>query len=303
MSLKNNILLLIFTGVFLLSTANLSAAWWEQQGIPVPSGTTKVKEETRKVVGIDYEMIHYESDQSAERIKDFYRKELAGSGWTLLDPYANLAANSGEGMPKMESGYLDKAIGKNLMFENGEDILSFSFLPEGFARDEKTHFTVTKGKKPQAGSNISGNKIQLQVPELVAKPKKDVYPVYPGSSLVNLSENERTLNATYFTRDDIEDAVIFFKKEMSRYGWYLSDERPVSKASKVDSAQAKASCPSCEQQLPGLSLEVWSAELIFTNDRQDTCRLTLAQAVPPADEQYASLGMTTITVDYAEKTR
>lgn len=292
--------------LLILNVGVAFSAWWEGKDLPVPPGAEEIKKENRKMVGLEFEFTYYASGQGMDQVKDFYRKKLVQSGWKERQMGLELKnLDLPEGAPKIDANFFSKAAETNLVFETDDETLSITFLPVELTRGEKTKFTLCRGKKPDPAAQIDVNAIA--VPELVEKPKKEVYSVYPQSSLVSLSEGQRSLSATYFTKARIEDVVNFYKSEMSKYEWYLANEKPLGKMNKGVSGQSagNADCASCAKGVPavsGASLETWAAELAFSNSRGDGCRVMIAEVIP-AEEKYKALGMTTITVNYEEKAK
>ena len=289
--------------LILVAPFNLArAAWWDGEDLPVPPNAGEDKRETRKISGTEFEFAYYSSTQSASQTREFYQTRLPQLGWNrkeLIKDLSQLQAPEGQAV-NME--YVNKALESNLFFEKGDENLIITFMPEDASQNGKVKFALCRGKKIQAARMMAD---KVTVPELVAKPKKDVYPVYPDAALVSLSEDARSLRTTYFIKEEIEPVAAFYKTRMSEYGWSLTAERPISKINKGDVKNPGSdSCPSCAkaEALLGVSLETWSTEMDFGDARGNTCHIMVAQVVP-GDEKHKSLGMTTIVVDYEEKIR
>lgn len=284
------------------------AALWESEDLPLPAGTSEQKKESRKIAGSEFEFIFYSSDLGPGQIGEFYRATLTQAGWKESQVLKQLSRKKlPEGVPdlqtlqgaaQLQGASLSKILESNLIFENGDETLILIFLPGGYPGTDKTGFTISRGKK--IGLNSIPATEKGFVPESMAQPKKDVYPVYPGASLGSLSEQEHSLRASYFTKDDIEKAASFYKARMSDYNWTLNNERPISK---IDKKTLEASCPSCKsaQTLFGISMENWSTGMDFSDRAGNKCRIDIVQVVPE-QEQLRSMQMTTIAVDYEEKT-
>lgn len=288
-----------------LNSGGLFAAWWEGKDLPVPPGASEAKRETRRLVGLEYEFIYYESAQKMDMVKEFYRQKLGQSGWKERNLSIDISKLPKiEGLPALDMDSFSKAAESNLLFENENETLSITFMPDEFSGNGKTKFTLCRGKKPQSAADFDMSK--MGIPELVAKPKKDVYPVYPQSSLISLNEKDRSLRATHYTKDDIEQVISFYKSEMSRYGWYLQDEKPVSLMNKGANANYGGSeaCPSCEKGSlgGGFSAQTWSGQLDFTNKSGDSCKIMVAQILP-GDAKNQMFDMTTIMVNYEDNSR
>lgn len=288
--------------IFMVMQAGiLNAAWWTAEEIPVPPAASEVKRETRSIGGAELNFIYYLSNQAAGQIKEFYRGKLSGLGWQERGIMQDLSQIQLPGqMPGLPPAQLNQALEANLIFEKDQDMLIITFLPAEYSQDAKTRFNLCWGKAIKQ-AQLSADKIAI--PELVDKPKKNVFPAYPGASLITLNEHPNSLRATYFSKDDIEAIISFYKNEMSNYGWSLQDERPVKKMKKADMVNDPSACPTCVKNPPNFgSMETWFGQLDFVNDQKDRCNLAIAQIVP-AKEGSLSLEMTTISVSYEEKTK
>lgn len=280
-----------------ISLNPVNAAGGDKQEIPLPPNTEKAREEARRIAGSEFDFTYYASSQEPGQLKDFYRNNLTNSGWqekTLLKDLEQIPGL------QMEQG-LTSALEQNLIFEKEGAMLIINFLPEGIIKDKNTRFTLAQGKiGPQPASSTE----TISPPELLAKPKKEVAPDYPGAALISLSEPDDALTATYFTQDDINAVAIFYKNKMPNYGWSLIEEKAPERlempaVSKEDIAKL---CPSCAQKAPisAQGMESWMAQLSFVNSRQDTCNIVLSQVMVPV-ESADKMKTTTILVNYAEK--
>ncbi len=301
MFLRNKVIagIILFLGTIVLSINSLEAGWWEDLSLPVPPSTQEVKKERRKLAGSEFTFIYYESSLGASNIKDFYRQRLTNAGWQEKD----LLKEAGN-IPNFQiDPNVANALSQNLNFEKDKEMLFINFLPENFSQDEKTKFTIGKGKTLEPGQ------AQKQDGgfgfELLDKPKKEVAPVYPKASLIDLSEQEHSSMLTYTTKDDIEPVVLFYKNNMASYGWNLIEEEPIKKRDfsadleKYDLAQA---CPSCAKNnitLPK-SMEMQFAELKFTNPRGDSCDIVI-NSMMSGEAGAGPLRFTNILVRYDEQ--
>jgi hypothetical protein len=284
------VIILAITFIF-SSSLNISA-----ETLPVPLNTEFVNTETRRIAGSEMEFIYYASTQTPERIRDFYQSKLTSTGWKEKELLKDL-----ENVPnlKIESSLAD-AFSQNLMFEKDGETLIITFLPEGVSQDNKTRFTIAQGKI-DFKAPVSEEKDFA--PELLAKPKKDIAPAYPGASLISLAEDDNSLKATYFSQDTIERVDMFYKDRMPDYGWALTQENPIHKIETADVGKQEISklCPSCAQS--GIEIkpvEMFYAEIDFSNEQGDTCRIGLSQVIT-AEELKEVGNLTTIMVDYAKK--
>jgi hypothetical protein len=282
-----------------IKAQTVDAAWWETKNIPVPAAADKEKEETRIIAGSQMDFTYYTSAQDAAEIKKFYRAKLANLGWQERNFLKDLSQiQLPEGMPTMDTAYLDKMTKSNLLFEKDNETLIITFLPEEYSRDGKTRFNLCQGRKIEAKTELSPDTVPL--PVLVAKPKKDVFAVYPEASLLSLNEEARSLRATYLTKDEPEPVISFYKAKMPDYGWYLKSEKPLQKMDA--NYAASADCPSCKANpaLLNIPMETWFAEIDFTNEQGDKCNIAVAEIIP-LDKKLSSFKMTTIAVFYQEK--
>jgi hypothetical protein len=301
MFLRNKVIvgIILFLGTIVLSINSLEAGWWEDLSLPVPPSTQEVKKERRKLAGSEFTFIYYESSLGASNIKDFYRQRLTNAGWQEK----NLLKEAGN-IPNFQiDPNVANALSQNLNFEKDKERLFINFLPENFAQDGKTRFTIGKGEtlKPgQAQKQDGGFGF-----ELLDKPKKEVAPVYPKASLIDLSEQEHSSTLTYSTKDDIEPVVLFYKNNMANYGWNLIEEEPIEKKDfstdleKYDLAQV---CPSCAKNKINLlkSMEMQFARLKFTNPGGDSCDIVI-NSMMSGEAGAGSLRFTNILVRYDEQ--
>lgn len=283
--------------ILAISLNPVNAAWWDKQGIPLPHDTEQVRQEARRISGSEFDFTYYTSSQEPGELKDFYRDTLANLGWQ-----EKILSKDIEQIPGLQmQPALTSALEQNLIFEKEGATLIINFLPEGIIKDQKTHFTLAQGKMGPQSTPPSGT---ILPPELLAKPKKEVAPVYPGAALISLSEPDNALTASYFTQEDINEVSAFYKAKMPDYGWSLVEEKAPERlempaVSKEDIVKV---CPSCAEKA-GIStknIEAWVAQLSFVNSRKDTCNIILSQVMVPV-ESADKMKTTTILVNYAEK--
>jgi len=274
-------------------------AWAEAQFIPIPPNTEKVRQEARRISGSEFDFTYYTSSQEPGELKDFYRNNLANLSWQEKI----LSKDLGQ-IPGLQiEPALTSALEQNLIFEKEGAMLIINFLPEGIIKDKKTHFTLAQGKMGSQSTPPTGT---ISPPELLAKPKKEVAPVYPGAALISLSEPDNALTASYFTQEDINEVSAFYKAKMPDYGWSLVEEKAPERldmpaVSKEDIVKV---CPSCAEKA-GIStknIEAWVAQLSFVNSRQDTCNIILSQVMVPV-ESADKIKTTTILVNYEKKSK
>lgn len=289
---------MIMAAVLTLSVNTLNAAWWEGKDVPVPWGAEEAYQETRRIAGSNFVFTYYRTTQdSVDTIKAFYRSRLANSGWKKREILNELRQ-----VPNVPLDIsFGNALEQNLMFEKDTDVLIINFMPEGAFNDGKTRFSVAKGKIDF--KNVPIDKEQL-VPALIAKPKKEVAPVYPGASLISLSETDNSSLQGYYTQDDIETAIIFYKENMPNKGWALVGEKPVQEtfaaSGNLDLAKH---CPNCTQfsGLGSSSIKNKVAELHFSNASKDTCDIVFSNQSSELMKAIPFSSMTVVMVNYEEE--
>lgn len=299
---NKKIFLAVFITIMLLFGVNSAyAAWWDivslNKGLPVPSDTEEVKREERLIVGNKFDFIYYVSKSDITVIKNFYRSKLVASGWVEQELAQDLKQLPGVKInPDME-----QTLGHNLSFSKDEEQLIISFLPSQYSRDNKTRFTVCYGK---IAKDFKETQETPTLPALIDKPKKDVAPVYPEASLVALSEQAKSLKASYAVKSDIEDVLVFYKENMPGYGWSLVNEKPIDRKTAGGlSGLDLEDCPSCKNSLPAAgnaAIELRFGQLDFSNQAGDRCSIMASNAKSPQGAP-SPLSITTILVDYEEK--
>lgn len=262
----------------LIGLNSAHASWWDvsfwNKGLSVPADTQEVKREERMIAGNKFDFVYYASKSNIEVIKNFYRFKLKSMGWSEQELLRELKAMPGV---KIDNPEVAQALERNLSFTKDEQQIIISFLPAQYSKDNLTRFTVCYGK---ISKNLKDLQASDSLPRLLAKPKKEVAPDFPGASLITLSEADKALKASYSVKSDIEPVVDFYRENMRRYGWFLVNEKPIEK-----------------RIAGGASIELRFAELKFSNSAQDRCNIMLSNAGVPQ----GNLSITTILVDYEEK--
>lgn len=291
MRLRSGFLLLVIFVALNLARSGIAAE--NSQYIPVPAAAEEIKTESRKISGSEFEFKYYSSNQGASQIKAFYRNTLATLGWK--------ESRALESLGEMPGSQTMSAFEHNLLFEKDGAIVIITFMPQGTYQDNKTRFTVAQG---EADYKSPASLDAFSPPELLTTPAKDVAPVYPGASLLSLSEPAGSSKAVYFSKDAIETVASFYKNKMPNYGWALMGETPPEKITSGDAANVSLAqaCPTCAQVGIDLTkpMELFLGELDFANSRGDTCKIGLSYTLP-AQEELKQLTFTTIVVDYNEK--
>jgi hypothetical protein len=299
---NKKIFLAVFITIMLLFGVNSAyAAWWDiaslNKGLSVPSDAEEVKREERLIAGNKFDFIYYVSKSDITVIKNFYRSKLAASGWVEQELAQDLKQLPGVKInPDME-----QTLGYNLSFSKDEEQLIISFLPSQYSRDNKTRFTVCYGK---IAKDFKETQETPALPALIDKPKKDVAPVYPEASLVALSEQAKSLKASYAVKADIEGVLVFYKENMPGYGWSLVNEKPIDRKTAGGlSGLGLEDCPSCKNSLSSAgnaAIELRFGQLDFSNQAGDRCSIMASNAKSPQGTP-SPLSITTILVDYEEK--
>lgn len=265
--------------------------------LPVPLNTEETKEEIRLLGDAEYTYTYYESDLEMKQIKDFYRRELPILGWREKKLVNELKQVSGLKLEASVTNLLEQ----QFIFEKGEEILIINFIPALSSGKGKLKFILAQGKSAFNAETLKEGK--NFVPVLVAKPNKDVFPVYPGASLVSLSEPAGAITASYFTPDDIEAVSEFYKARMSNYDWSLVDEKlPKKIDTSLNKEDIAKYCPSCAAKTPVdiSAIETWVAYLYFAKENQDICNVVLSQIIA-GKGMPAQMNTTIIMVNYEER--
>lgn len=297
---NKNIYLTVFIMLNLLVGLNSAhASWWDvsswNKGLPVPADSQEVKREERVIAGNKFDFVYYASKSDIEVIKNFYRVKLKSTGWNELELLRELKAIPGIKIDNLE---MAQTLEKNLTFSKDEEQIIISFLPRQYSKDNLTKFTVSYGK---IAKNLNDAQAADSLPRLIAKPKKEVAPDFPGASLITLSEGPKTLKASYSVKSDIEPVVNFYRENMHRYGWVLVNEKPIEKRIAGGTSElGLESCPTCKNSLSAgnAAIELRFAELDFSNQAQDRCNIMISNA---GGGPQGNLSITTILVDYEEK--
>jgi hypothetical protein len=301
----NNMIVMTAT-IILLFSKGINAAWWDNKDrIQVPVGAELVKEETRRIAGSDMEFYFYISPQDSAALVDFYRTRLTAAGWKEKQPLQDLAAAQAR-MPGLQiDSSLAESFAGNLVFGKENQLFIITFVPKEMSQDDKTRFSVMRGK---LNINIADTPGDDFVPELLAKPKKEVVPVYEGAKLMNLSEQPGIQRATYIANDEIEPVISFYKAHMPDYGWDIISEAPLKRmeGAQADAADISRFCPSCAKNaaVSPQPTEMWTSELKFSDNKGGSCGLLFSQTTSgeqAAQSAQPMFKMTIVVVYYEEK--
>lgn len=284
--------------ILLCGAEVLNAAWWEKKDIPLPAGAEEARQETRRIGGSELIFTYYTTErENADSIRSFYRMRLPDLGWKEKELIKDL-----QQLPNTQvNSALKNALDQNLMFEKGTDLLIINFMPEGAFNDGKTRFAVARGNMDLKTVPADEKKL---MPELLTKPKKEVAPVYPDAKLVNLSEDDNSSQASYYTKDDIEGVSKFYKEKMPSLGWNLAEEKPVKEtvntANNLDMAKYCPNCPK-DTNLDTASIKTKITELDFSNNKGDLCNIVISSQSSTQAQGSLFGSMTIILVNYEGK--
>ena len=253
----NKALVVIAIFIFLAFGSRLAlAAWWDV-GIPVPGNTQELKKENKEVFDSKFEFTHYSSTLSPEIIRDFYSKKLASMGWKEVKMQEELRDSVGDQAAK----YMDEFFSYNLMFEKGNEELIVTIIPG--STEGNTRFSVSRGKVTEEAP---------PAPKKVLKPvtPQQVIPIYPGSTLDKLNQRRPgAFSARYYTVDDKDKVISFYKEKMVNLGWDLDEEKPFAKEYEC------AACTKQENAQKARSLS--GVTLDFMNDNEDSCKIIVTE--------------------------
>jgi hypothetical protein len=267
------------------------------EDLPVPEGARQDKAERRLIAGSEFTLYFYSVAQPLERLKEFYRENLPALGWKENPGRADWGRIKGV---KADSR-IEQVARENLFFDRAEgEILIINFLPAG--KDKVARFSITTGKLDL--SIPPSEKSEPPFSVLLTKPEKEVAPVYPGASLVNLDQAKDFQRAIYVANQPIEQIGEYYRGNMPSYGWELKEERPLHKMERAElpAGAIEKACPSCAKNgLPLGSLpDTLVEQLVYANEKGDTCKIILSTTLFK-NELQEKIEFTSIMVDYAQK--
>ncbi|MBM3243643.1 MAG: hypothetical protein FJZ12_02245 [Candidatus Omnitrophica bacterium] len=226
-----------------------SPALSAQQDLPVPSGAVKRIEKSADLGPSKSFIRSYETPLSAERIKAFYKKEMARLGWQ-----------------EKRDGF----------FSKGDEIAIISIVPVKKGSN-RTTFSIVTSRIPSKEEVLSQRK---EVAD-----KLDFMPVYPGSAQNFLWDTPTGLSASYETQAKITDVIFFYKSGMLRYGWRLHSEVPISvqQADCPECAEAFKQAgisapPAAAAAVAATKITSAKAKLVFTRRDAESCRIDIYES-------------------------
>ncbi|MDD5408927.1 MAG: hypothetical protein PHC71_02420 [Candidatus Omnitrophica bacterium] len=280
--------------VMFILTHPLYSAWWDKSEVPLPRGTEEVFQETRNISGTEFVLKHYASSQDAKEISDFFRSKLSALDWKEKELLKDM-----EKIPNLKiPDSLKDAMALNSIFEKEGETIIINFLPKEAVQDGKVRFTIARGKIEEKKKPVAQDDF---IPRLSGKPKIDIAPVYPDAALISLSENPGFMQATYFSKDEIEKVGEFYKDKMLNYGWSLTEEKPLKKltSGEVDLSKLCPDCPKDKKIQESVKpVDMVLTELDFSNQGGDRCIIALTDAGPKEAAEGVLKNTTTILVQY-----
>lgn len=285
--------LIIVTIALWVAAANtpVSAASRDTQKALLPPDAEVVTKEQRKMQGSAFDFTFFTTNLGPGSVKDFYRQRLASSGWKEKDPMKDASALPGFQIPPELAGLM----GNNVIFEKGEQKIIINILPAGYSPDNKTRCIYASGKH-DFEKKASDDDF---VPSLMRKPKKEVAPVYPGASLIELSEEKDSMKATYFVPTDIETALTFYQINMGDFGWTLTEEAPLN-TREFPEYELSTVCPTCPKDMKAdlSGYKSKYAVLGFKTDKAETCRIVFSSVVNDKETLDVALRSTSVILHY-----
>ncbi len=254
--MKKIIVLIIF---IIILAADTEAAIWDK--FNYAPGATNVKEEEVLRNNTPVKITTYQTTQNAKYIGDFYKQKLGNFGWNLVSEYT-------QG-------------GENLFYFNKDKKYMVVAVLSGLLPDKRV-VSIAQGQEEKCESCIGKSKITLpedfktqdkekkelwvkqltekfnqerlnQLQAGVAGRDLDSVPRYPGSTRVSSTEkkNPVRVNLTYISKNNLNEALDFYRSNMQSYHWKLDKEISLSE---VTANTAKLSQAQGVPTLEGRSL-------------------------------------------------
>lgn len=199
--MDNSIIRKVFILCFLVLISFADAAIWEN--IPAFPQAVKIKQEETLINNNTVQITVYSTTEPIEKAVEFYKSRLTNFGWTLTSQTnqqgINLAVFSkGDGLINI---LLQNMLGKNFITITQSMVCSEC---EG-KREEKAEGVPT--------SDTPGRDLQF-------------VPRYPKAIRVSETEREngKKVAINYYTKDSVERALDFYRKNMGNYYWKLENE-------------------------------------------------------------------------------
>ncbi len=280
----------IFVFIFMVLSSSFAFADAEPLALPVPSGTQVIKETKRNLADMKFDVIYYQSTESVEAIRKFYRKQLKGYGWEEVDfsvPLTKLDMGKENVRSFME---------KNLAFQKKDIILTISFIPDNLLPDGKTGYSLSRGsialKNETAVPDINDSLTKIKDRK---EEKQDFAPEYPGAERVWLFKRQNGATAVYVSRDSVDKIERFYKMNMPKFSWRIENDGPAEILSEHAYAVKYGNCADCPKG--DVNVRVTNKIIDFSNTKGQACRITLIRR-ENIKEKDASKFTTEVRLDY-----
>lgn len=226
---------------FFLSFAQLSEAEiWEN--IPAFPQAQKVKQEEILVNNKPVQSTIYSTSVKSEEIIKFYKTKLINFGWNLKSEIKQRGMNS---LVFYKEDNVVNLIVQNILERNYITIAQSKTKKESLKKEEapcpecetrKEELIKKLGVSKESldkGVTITEDMMKSLTPKETVLPAEDslgkdlqFVPRYPGGVRVNdvERENGKKVSLAYYTKDPVEQAVDFYRKNMGNYYWTLEKE-------------------------------------------------------------------------------
>lgn len=233
------------TRIFFFISFFACLAWAANADIPLPPDAEQKLNKDSSMGPITSNISTYTTDWNADKLTNFYKKEMLKNGWTEK---------------------------RDLTFLKGDDFVSIIPSQNKF-KGNKTLFNIVRGTMPAKEAIMSGEKAQPD--------KLDFMPVYPASTQLLLWDTPTGMVAGYKTQSSIQEVLFFYKAGMLNFGWALAEEAPVTEKVIGPSCPGcekmkRAGLPPNEPA-PKVSGSVFSARLAFKRGEGESCAISLFQ--------------------------
>ncbi len=279
----------MFIFMFMFLSFSFAFADAEPATLPVPSGTQIIKETKRNLGDIDFDIIYYQSTESVEAIRKFYRKQLKGYGWEEVDFSLSLT--------KLDMGKdnVRSFMDRNLAFQKKDIILTISFIPDNLLPDGKTGYSLARGNagfKDEEPDNINEGLLRVKNRK---EEKQDFAPEYPGAERVWFFKRQNGATAVYVSKDSVDKIERFYKMNMPKFSWRIESDGPAEILSEHDYAVRYGNCADCPKG--DVNVRITNKIIDFSNAKGESCRATLIRR-ENIKEKDASNFTTEVRLDY-----
>ncbi len=276
--------------IFMFLNFSFAFADAEPLALPVPSGTQVIKETKRDLADMKFDVIYYQSAESAEAIRKFYRKQLKGYGWEEIDFSAPLTKLD------MDKENVRSFMERNLAFQKKDIILTISFIPDNLLPEGKTGYSLSRGnvalKNETAAPNINDSLAKIKDRK---EEKQDFAPEYPGAERVWLFKRQNAATAVYVSKDSVDKIERFYKMNMPKFSWRIENDGPAEILSEHDYAVKYGNCADCPKG--DINVRIANKIMDFSNAKGQACKITLIRR-ENTKEKDASNFTTEVRLDY-----